>query len=95
MWREKRIENTISEAKSYRKDIHSYLLTKVVVSNSAPVSDNNSISTIVTTNSAVKMKVDEQIAIIENSPESVANLLLHPFEPIIVIADDKDGISYL
>ena len=40
----------------------------------------------------VKPRFDEQVALIENTPESTANILFHPFEPTIIIADDKDGI---
>eukprot|EP01116_Phalansterium_solitarium_P015860 TRINITY_DN354_c0_g2_i1.p1 TRINITY_DN354_c0_g2~~TRINITY_DN354_c0_g2_i1.p1 ORF type:complete len:1471 (+),score=651.08 TRINITY_DN354_c0_g2_i1:184-4596(+) len=38
-------------------------------------------------------KLDEQLAILDNSPERPASLLLHAFAPLVVVADDKDGIS--
>jgi len=39
------------------------------------------------------IRMDEQVAILVNSPFSVSLLMMHPFEPAIVIADEKDGIS--
>eukprot|EP01114_Cavostelium_apophysatum_P011005 TRINITY_DN2516_c0_g1_i5.p1 TRINITY_DN2516_c0_g1~~TRINITY_DN2516_c0_g1_i5.p1 ORF type:complete len:1063 (+),score=306.58 TRINITY_DN2516_c0_g1_i5:92-3280(+) len=44
-------------------------------------------------NNTQKIRLDEQVALIDNTPESASSLLLHPFEPLIVVADDKDGIS--
>lgn len=39
-------------------------------------------------------KLDEQVGILsDNIPEASSLLLLHPFEPTVILADDKDGIS--
>eukprot|EP01119_Soliformovum_irregulare_P024456 TRINITY_DN876_c0_g1_i1.p1 TRINITY_DN876_c0_g1~~TRINITY_DN876_c0_g1_i1.p1 ORF type:complete len:1236 (+),score=415.18 TRINITY_DN876_c0_g1_i1:59-3766(+) len=41
----------------------------------------------------VKPRFDEQVALIENSPEATSSIIFHPFEPTLIIADDKDGIN--
>lgn len=38
-------------------------------------------------------RLDEPMAIIDNSPGSVSSLLFHPFDSTLVISDEKDGIS--
>jgi len=39
-------------------------------------------------------KFDEQIGIIDNESDMASLLLMHPFDPMLVVADDKDGIKY-
>jgi hypothetical protein len=45
-----------------------------------------------TKNVKLNTRFDEQVAILDNSPSRVSQLLLHAFEPIVVVADEKDSI---
>lgn len=38
-------------------------------------------------------KFDEQIAILDNSPDSVLGVVLHSFDPLLASFDDKNGIT--
>jgi hypothetical protein len=36
-------------------------------------------------------RFDEQIAVLDNSPDYPSLLIFHPFEPYVAIADDSNG----
>ena len=40
-------------------------------------------------------RFDEQVAIIDNSPRSPSSVLFHAYDPVIVLADDRDQIRYI